>query len=372
MNYYQILPEKKLPIDTLTYKSDKDFIPGQIVLINIRNTEVFGVVISQNNTLKGDLSNIKPVSGTFPYILSSNQMDFIKNMANNTFNSPNILFESVVNPIKVINQKNTKNLSESIYEGQNITDIENKQGGDKRPPNLEFILDSELLIRIRNIIRISISSYLKLSYKSPLQDINILVVFPEKKILDNFTQNKENFTFPNLSTDANLINIYKYKAERRKSDQETIINIIKTSPYFSYTNQDSKQRINIILSTKAGIFLPFSSINKIILVDESNSFYIQEQNSLYYDTRDACFLLSKSFNCDLDFISTLPSIRLSNFYSESVLNKISTNYSQNNKKLPRIKIYEKNFKNDKFKVISNQILDILNDQEDINEIFTNE
>ena len=104
----------------------------------------------------------------------------------------------------------------------------------------------------------------------------------------------------------------------------------------------------------------------MILIDEANSFHIQEQNGLYFDSREAVFLLHKSANCHLDFVSKLPSVRFQNFY-KAVSNKTISNFPKNYKEVknPKIKITtspQKYYNNNLF---SYEIEQILKKEDDI-------
>jgi primosomal protein N' len=122
--------------------------------------------------------------------------------------------------------------------------------------------------------------------------------------------------------------------------------------------------INIILATRSGLFLPFDTLHDLLLIDESNSMYIQEQNSLYFDARELAFILSEVYGSNVHFISRVPSIRLHSFYPESILEKYLTSNEQNTPKPLKIKITGQNRKIDKYKLISDSVLKLVQKNDD--------
>jgi primosomal protein N' len=144
----------------------------------------------------------------------------------------------------------------------------------------------------------------------------ILILFPEKKYLDKILNEfKQKLAYQQVCTSSsegefkdNQITeeICIYTGSPTKQSKSCVRDLV--------LEQDNFQ---IIFGTRASLFLPFSNLLQIILVDEANSMYIQDQGGLYYDTREAVFLLAKTHDCPLDFVSTLPSLRLFEFYQQN-------------------------------------------------------
>jgi len=132
---------------------------------------------------------------------------------------------------------------------------------------------------------------------------------------------------------------------------------------------ENKYKLRIIWGTRSALFLPFNNLVQVILIDEANSFHIQEQNSLYFDSREAVFLLHKSTNSHLDFVSKLPSVRFKNFYQKDNLQKKPISKTQKNESKFNQKIQlkittspQKYYNNNLF---SHQIEQILQKKENI-------
>jgi primosomal protein N' len=142
-----------------------------------------------------------------------------------------------------------------------------------------------------------------------------------------------------------LIEIFSYSGDVSASSKKTVRNLLI----------DQKPDLKVIFATRSGLFLPFTDLQEIILVDEGNSFYIQEQNGVYYDARDAAFFLSMIFKVSLNFISTLPSSRLYEMYLKKFSDTSLMWKSIDTQKPLKIKITERNNKIDDFDLFSSAV-----------------
>ena len=66
-------------------------------------------------------------------------------------------------------------------------------------------------------------------------------------------------------------------------------------------------KFDILVSTISGIFLPFKAIGTIVIIDEDNNYYLNE-NYPYYDAVDVCSFRSNYNNSKLVLTSSSPSI----------------------------------------------------------------
>lgn len=346
MRYYRVIPSIKLPYDYLTYGADRDLKRGQLVSIPIRNKMQFGIIDREEEKVSFDASKIKLINEDFPYQIQENQLKLLNIFAFNTFNKLNISSNLFIQPFKLLPQKDIKtlrelwnnkydNLSDSNPEDQNavITD----KGQQK--PTIEYSLENNPLIRIRYIIRNSILTK------------NTLFLFPEQKLLTRYYNEL-------VSEDPSLKkNIYIFNGQKNKSSKETLNFLLRN-------NLSKSSKPFIIFGLRSSLFLPFGTLHDIICLDEGNPFYIQEQNSVYYDTRDTVFLLSNAFTANLTFLSTVPSIRLQKMYSESVMQEIMTNYASESEKRLKIKITNPQAKFDKNSLFSDDLEEYLDQKLD--------
>jgi hypothetical protein len=434
MYYYNILPTRNIGgnLAILTFSCQEVLEIGQIVEIEIRNSEDYGLIISQNtdydsesvgesspqietqekhvsnNLAKNEQSaedsdskkipegkseesktenkktdfEIKEITKIFPFKISKQQIEFLQSFTTNTFNSPNDIWSSIFQPFKLLTKKQILEL-ESNYNknSKKMTSINSKfeefgeSSGNssstkstivKTAPIIDFVLDSDIFIRIMYIIRSLMCSDTKdIEHQNSQKNKQLLIIFPEKKYLDIILSKikvlvkKEGF--------EKEIELLKYTGEVNKNSKETIWSMIQTSNEINLEikNENTEPKFEIILTTRSGIFLPFSNLSQIILIDEGNSLYIQDQNSLYFDTRDAIFLLHKAFLSNLTFISTLPSLRLHNFYNKSQLKDNVSNSSFEHKKPLKLKITTLDTKSAKFGLFGWEIEQLLKKDEDL-------
>jgi primosomal protein N' len=462
MFYYPILTTKKLPV-MFYYSSEVELRIGQMVIVNLQNQIIDGIVFDKNKTelemtneLKLELEKIKAIHKVQPVILQNQQIQFLRFMINNTFNNSGTVLASFLQSFKILNQKHWRQLevdkittetnhSENYLKIQNepkeiitkgLAEIKEKSGKNnviiKQKPEINFWLESDYTVRIMYIIRnwqqnqqkitekyqqeklkllkpqnknskneIKIldcqkNDFQKLTTNDKKNFFDIVIIFPENKltdkIWDNFIKNPKWQEFlSKIKTQNWQVENYFFNSKINQKSRSTILELLgveKTSKKNKLkdlakqvngeTEQDSEkqdiekkeeninQKIRIVWGTRSTLFLPFQNLVQVILIDEANSFHIQEQNGLYFDSREAVFLLHKSANCHLDFVSKLPSVRFQNFY-KAVSNKTISNFPKNYKEVknPKIKITtspQKYYNNNLF---SYEIEQILKKEDDI-------
>ena len=432
MFYYNILPTRNIGgnLAILTFGCQNILEVGQIVEIEIRNSEDYGLVISQNNEIqeervggqsaqietqqnhvsnnidKKDLEQsisenkknsksksedgsenskknnfeIKEITKVFPFKISKEQIEFLQSFTTNTFNSPNDIWSSIYQPFKLLTKKQILELGSNCAKNSKIMtsinpkldELKNNLGKSsnqnktlvKNPPIIDFILDSDILVRIMYIIRSLVGSDRKETKELRIeQKQQVLIVFPEKKYLDKIMQ--EFMKETKKEGIDKQIEILKYSGETTKTSKETIRKMIENSNQNFDVEEIENKKVQVIFGTRSAIFLPYSCITQIILIDEGNSLYIQDQNSLYFDARDAIFLLHKAFLANLTFVSTLPSLRLHSFYDKAMLNQNVNNSSFEPKKPVNLRITTLDTKSAKFGLFGWEIEQILRKDEDL-------
>lgn len=360
MYFYSILINKKIPSISLTYKSGILIEKGTFVSILLRRNEVYGVVLAtipEGNI--ADSSKISEIKDVLPFLFTDQQLRLQNVISYNTFNSPNVVLDTFISPILSLTKKDFKQLQES--------DIDTDKSNTLEKPKskvIEYYLDTEVVLRIIYIIRMRILLYLKSFLKvinaNSQNNINILILFPEKKYLEKIYSELIESTFETEFTSNNLsINITTFTGDKTKSNRQSIYNILGLNQ-----PNKSKPQINIILASRSGLFLPFDTLHDLLIIDESNAMYIQEQNSLYFDARELAFILSEIFGSNLYFISRVPSIRLHSFYPKTILDKYLTNNQDMGQKHLKIKITGQNKKIDRYKIISDSVLKLIQKKDD--------
>lgn len=356
MYHYHVIPAKKMPYTYLTYSYEKVLKKGQIVRIQVRNQVINGLIIGQIDKSRGEMPNIKEISEVLPLCFEEEHIQYLFSFAHNTFNSINIALESFLQPYNLLTKSDIKQITDSVHNDTTLHKNESKSS------LVEFLLDSDPLLRIIYLIRsiiYGITSIPNISNKS----VELLILVSEKKVLELFLTNISKYM---SDFDSHVdIELYSYSGDKSKSSKTLIRTMLKDNEYES---QD-KVKLRIIIATRSGLFLPLTSLTHIFLIDEASSMHIQEQNSLYFDTRDVVFLLSKVKNVNLTFLSSFPSVRLYSFYSQELLNKYMTEYISKYQKPLKIKITHRYSKTDQFSLISDSVLDIIKGDDVRNTVF---
>lgn len=363
MFFYEVLLSQKIPSEVLTYKSELELNQGRLVKVPLRNKPCFGVILHKLENANFEIEKTKEISEILPYNFAAQQLKLIKIVAQNTFNSINIVFDAFLQPLKLLTKKDWIKLLDIFETDRKSSDNENTSIKAYLTANTtkpEYYIEIDILVRIIYIIRSQISiinpkaqsnqensdsnlQNTNSGFKAANLPVQILIVFPEKKLLDKIFSNlKTNSDFNNLIFNSNF-EILQFSGDVSAKSKNCIRELLNST------------KSQIIFGTRSSLFLPFSNLKQIIVVDEANSFYIQEQNSLYYDARDLAFLTSSVLGAKLDFVSTLPSSRLHNFYSKTLLDTNTLHIATNNTKPLKIQISQRNLKNDHFKLFSDVV-----------------
>ena len=293
----------------------------------LRNKEIGGIVLQESTN---SVDKVKSIIRSLDIVLSEQELDYIYSFSYNTFNSINNTVASILRPLEYLSNRDVNKISYKPLK----THVKKQQTG--KP---DLFLEKDTLLRIKYIIRTLLDS--------SNQSGQTLILLPEKKPLKAIHRAlQEEF--------GELMSIHKYAGANTKESRQAVIDLL-TLPTEEDPTPDLPNK-QVIISTRAGIFLPFYNLEQIILVDESNNFYIQDQNSLYYDTREAAYLLAHHYGAQVSYVSHLPSVRLSDSYSKPFLEHLEYKESPNDKKLPKIKIYERDNRDTFHNLISNEII----------------
>ena len=309
--YYQILLATNIPSPILTYKVlNLELTQGQLVDIPIRGRTVQGVVLENvnANNISYDIDKVQTISQAYSYILPKTSLDLIRIFNLATFNNAGLILETILNPFLNLADKHRNSILEFWKNNQPKQNPQKDYKSVVKPAisvlgNYDF--DISLLSRIIYIIRI----YNQVDTSTLLNDSkNILIICPEIKVLTSLFDGLKSLINP-----LDNINLFQYTAKPNQNNRNLIINIMKQWGDYDINSNSPNSNKRVILTTRAGLFLPFGSIDKVILIDEANSNYYQASNSLYYDTRELVLWIQRAYHCSVDFISNFPSIRLRNF-----------------------------------------------------------
>jgi primosomal protein N' len=356
-------------LETISYSSVEPIFIGQIVRLSIKNKINWGICVSKvyEEGIIGKDFKIKPVTEILNYKLSEQAINFVSQMSFNTWNKQNVVLEAVLKPFRDNYKKmqkfpkvSTKNISSPLTLTQNLP---------KQSLKFNIYNDADLVLRIMYLIRNDIENYLNKENKELPKNSQILIICPDKsniEVLTNELTAKIDYLKKTLDIDTRLD--FYFSSNSTRSNNATIMSLLQTE------KKPSKSSTQVIIGSRSSLFLPFNSLSKIILLEESDNNYIQEQNSLYFDTRDVSYVLAQLWNSSLDWVSSLPSsrtveyknkfeINIKNRLDKSNLTYFNDSLSHNKsidivKNKLEIKINEIDYKNN-FSLFSQKTLEIM-------------
>ena len=101
-----------------------------------------------------------------------------------------------------------------------------------------------------------------------------------------------------------------YNELSKKIKEITYIYDSKTSPIdkLEIWRRVINNKNIVIIGIKSAVFLPFTKLNKIIVINEHDFLYKETDRVIRYNARDCAIMLSKINKCEIDLISDSPSI----------------------------------------------------------------
>ncbi len=315
-------------LGTLTYFSLETLQYGQVVRISVRNKVLLGINITQNENIEIQKRGVVPQTETdfkikeiaeiLPLILPKTSLDLILKTHAFSWNKLSSIVAAVLQPFTYFEKKiqqiansdfgglidlnqqslefNISTNDQSANQSIDITDkITDKTKSKVVKSKFETYYESDIVFRIMYLIR---NELLKIENTDISSLGQILVLFPDVATLESLYKYIE-ADLDKLSKDFNhafVLNSYTSSGSI-VTNRRTVLNCI------------GSKNTQIILTTRSGIFLPFTMLTKTILIEESNNNLIQDQNSLYFDARDISYILSQIWGCELDWVSHFPSSR---------------------------------------------------------------
>ncbi|MFH1790066.1 MAG: primosomal protein N' [bacterium] len=330
--FCKVIPVRRMPrqLDYLIYALPKNLQTqakvGQLVEIPLQKHAIFGLISEIGDKLIDKAKNIKAVNKIIfnEPAISKEQLAFLLEMSDFYGVSPGILVKMNLLPLK-----KTKLAKVEIEKSKDTSSV----GLMKRPSAYTYLTEQDLY------------NYLKKN--SPYKK-QILVIVPETKMIDGIAINKE-----------------CEKITARISSE------IKEKDFFQLWLDIRNKKKNIIIGTRSALFLPFTNLREIFMVDESNPSYKSWDQSPLYHTRDAIFFLAKSHSASVHLLSHTPSVETYYFSMAGLYNSNTRDI----KKLPalpaKIKIINmlEERKKRNYGFMSEDIIDAIQKNATVGDIF---
>ena len=131
-----------------------------------------------------------------------------------------------------------------------------------------------------------------------------------KHITDNVEVNKDSIAQHLILTPNSYQCQEVYNKLSKKIKKITYIYDSKTTPKdkLEIWRRVINNKNIVIIGIKSAVFLPFSKLKKIIVINEHDFLYKETDRVIRYNARDCAIMLSKINKCEIDLISDSPSI----------------------------------------------------------------
>ena len=340
-----MLVEVLLPLNfdqTFTYEIDQDIEIGQYVSVSFKNKEVIGVIWSVNSKPLKKSIRIKKIQKKFTLPpLSENKINFLKLMAN--YNLVNIGL--ILNLF--LYKKGFASLEKGLKKIKNFEQYIPKFN-EKIQLNTEQKDILELVKKKINFTKFSTSLlqgipgsgkthvYFELIKEALKQNYQVLVLLPEKGLSEQIAERFKDF--------------FNYEPAIWHSGIKDKTKKIIWKGVF-------QKKINLVLGARSAIFLPFQNLKLIIIDEEHDSSYKQE-DGVPFNARDMAILQASIDKFPIFLISATPSVETYFNCSNNKYHLFSLSSRYNQSQLPEvktIKLTKENISENNF--ISNEVVD---------------
>lgn len=307
-----------IPIDkTFSYKVEASYgiSIGQLVSVPFRTRTLTGVItnISQEQSL--DIK-IKPINSTFPFVIKKELLNFIEKVAYYTINPKGLILKMCINGAKL---NYTVNL-ELSHNSQELG-ITLNQAQQEAATFLTSHLGHHKTILLEGVTGSGKTEvYNHLIHRIINEGNQCLLLMPEILLATHITSRlKDRFGFEAIEWHSNL------SAKKRRDNYNMVIS----------------GQAKLIIAARSGLFLPFPKLSAIILDEEHDTSYKQEEGVIY-NARDIAVLRGQIEKCPVVLCSATPSIETIHNVRLEKYSKIYLPSRFGIAKMPEIKIVDMN------------------------------
>ena len=309
-----MLVDVLLPLNfdqTFTYDSDQKLEIGHLVSVSFKNKEIIGVIWSLNSKPLKKNIKIKKVNKVLNLpLFSKNKINFIEQMSNynlvkkglvlnlflykNGFNS----FEKglkKINDFKEFKPKIDKNKNLNLEQSDLLKNIKKKINFKKYSTNLLQGIPGSGKTHI----------YFEIIKKALKENYQVLVLLPEKGLSEQIAKRFKDF--------------FKYEPAIWHSG-------IKDKIKKKIWKGVFQNEIKLVLGARSALFLPFQNL-KLIIIDEEHDASYKQEEGLPFNARDMAILQASIDKFPVLLVSATPSVET--FYNS--LNKKYNYFSLKNR-----------------------------------------
>ncbi|MCC2645080.1 MAG: primosomal protein [Burkholderiales bacterium] len=311
---------------TFSYIHDVPLAHGQRVLVEFRHKKVVGFVWNEDKTILPDKLSLKPILEVYPEIIPDDIISLIKFCAD-YYHYPlgGVIFNAIpkiLKQAKLVNLKNTRSVVASscrqIYDKQ--LNYEQKIIFDDICQHFTHFFPA-IIYGITGSGKTEL--YLQLITEVLKQDKQVLVLVPEINLTP---QMLERF---NTKFKDKMIAILTSHATPR-------------ARYLGYQSSGNGSA-NIIIGTRLSVFTPFKSLG-LIIVDEEHDQSFKQNDNLRYHARDLAIWRASQIGIPIILGSATPSLESLYNYKQGRYHLYKLNKrAVTNAILPKIELVDLNF-----------------------------
>ncbi len=281
--------------DLYTYHSEDDLDIGQIIAVPLRNRETLAVIVEKDSEFE-DVT--KKISAILPYSITEEYVKFARFVAYYTLTKLGSVFKLIL-PFSVDSilspEKGVRSI-QSEYNAEIELNTE-QQAALEHMKKFKGIFKTILLHGVTGSGKTSV--YLQYAYdiSKDFEDVQILILVPEIALSTELAKNAsailgmDVYIWHNSITPSKKLGIWK-----KALNGESIV----------------------VVGARSALFIPFSNL-RLIIVDEEHDGSYKQNESVIYHGRDMAVYLGYTLNIPVVLSSATPSI-------ESYHNAISGKY----------------------------------------------
>ena len=311
MTYFNILLPLSLE-QPFTYESDLNLKTGDIVLVPFRKRELVGVVWEENIETSSD--KIKSVLKSFDARLSPNHLKFLEKCALYNFQT----------------------LGETLRQFLSGADFE------KKPREIEFLIQDYSLHALNaeqeNAHKaLSVNHYQTFLLDGVTGSGKTEVYF--HTICDVLKSGKQVLVLqPEIALSTTWMQRFEKSFHHKALLWHSGVTPAKKRDIWNFVRN---QNTGVIVGARSALFLPFNNLGLIIVDEEHDSSYKQEERFIY-SARDMAVLRGSIENCPVVLCSATPSIETWNNIELKKYEHVRIHNRFQNAKLPNIQLIDLN------------------------------
>ena len=317
-----LLPIKFDQAFTYSVDASLDLKKGDYVLVPFRSKEIVGVVWEKDIKAPKNIKIKKIISKiNFPS-LSEKNIEFIKRFSEYNLSSLGMTFKLFFYEKGFLSLLKNKNLSD--YEEYNIQNIQKENLSQVQKKSLKEIIKNLEFKKYSTTLIHGVTGsgktliYFEIIKQALKKNAQVLVLLPEIALTKQIAQRFKDYFGAEPALWHSSIGDKKKK-------------IIWKGV--------SENKIKLVLGARSAIFLPFQDLKLIVIDEEHDSSYKQEEG-VFYNARDMSILKASIENFPVLLISATPSVESYYNSKNSKYFYVSLNERYKNISLPKIQIVD--------------------------------